>query len=66
MLFVPRKDTDAEIAVFRRGIIINIPFDRQWLERVTYDKGFEIKLKACECGADKHGFASHSNWCPKA
>lgn len=20
----------------------------------------------CECGADKHGFASHSGWCPKA
>lgn len=20
----------------------------------------------CECGADKHGFASHSNWCKKA
>lgn len=20
----------------------------------------------CECGKDKHGFASHSNWCGKA
>lgn len=20
---------------------------------------------SCECGADKHGFASHSTWCPK-
>lgn len=19
----------------------------------------------CECGKDKHGFANHSNWCPK-
>ncbi len=19
----------------------------------------------CECGKEKHGFASHSNWCPK-
>ena len=19
----------------------------------------------CECGADKHGFANHSDWCPK-
>jgi hypothetical protein len=29
-----------------------------------YDKGFEIKLKECECGKEKHGFASHSHWCP--
>ena len=21
---------------------------------------------ACECGKDKHGFASHSSWCPIA
>lgn len=21
--------------------------------------------KACECGKEKHGFASHSTWCPK-
>lgn len=20
----------------------------------------------CECGKDKHGFANHSRWCPKA
>lgn len=25
----------------------------------------ESKEKACECGKDKHGFASHSDWCPK-
>ena len=23
-------------------------------------------LKTCECGMEKHGFANHSNWCPKA
>lgn len=23
------------------------------------------KAKECECGADKHGFANHSDWCPK-
>ena len=28
-----------------------------------WDKGFEIKLKKCECGKEKHGFASHSQWC---
>lgn len=21
--------------------------------------------KICECGMEKHGFASHSDWCPK-
>jgi len=27
----------------------------------------EIKQEviACECGKEKHGFASHSYWCPK-
>jgi hypothetical protein len=28
-------------------------------------KSFEIKLKVCECGMEKHGFANHSTWCPK-
>lgn len=23
-------------------------------------------IPICECGADKHGFASHSTWCEKA
>ena len=23
-------------------------------------------IPICECGADKHGFASHSSWCGKA
>lgn len=23
------------------------------------------ETKVCECGKDKHGFANHSNWCPK-
>jgi hypothetical protein len=23
----------------------------------------ETKVKTCECGKDKHGFGSHSNWC---
>lgn len=27
--------------------------------------GTTIKTK-CECGKEKHGFASHSNWCEKA
>ena len=26
-------------------------------------EGLAIGLKKCECGADKHGFASHSTWC---
>ena len=34
-------------------------------ERPCYDKGFEIKLKECQCGMEKHGFANHSTWCPK-
>jgi len=24
-----------------------------------------LQENGCECGADKHGFASHSTWCPK-
>jgi len=24
-----------------------------------------IKEKECECGADNHGFTSHTTWCPK-
>jgi hypothetical protein len=31
-----------------------------------WGKGVEIKLKECECGTEKHGFANHSTWCPKA
>ena len=26
--------------------------------------GTKLVIK-CECGKDKHGFAMHSNWCPK-
>lgn len=25
----------------------------------------DVVEKVCECGKDKHGFASHSVWCPK-
>lgn len=28
-------------------------------------KPYAIKTKVCECGTDKHKFASHSTWCPK-
>lgn len=30
-----------------------------------FDKGFELKLKECDCGAEKHGFADHITGCPK-
>lgn len=29
-------------------------------------KWANITNPVCECGTDKHGFASHSGWCPKA
>lgn len=28
--------------------------------------GTKVIEEKCECGADKHGFANHSRWCPKA
>jgi hypothetical protein len=31
----------------------------------NWNPGFEIKLKECECGMEKHGFANHSYWCAK-
>jgi len=31
-----------------------------------YDKMTSLaKYPECECGKDKHGFAKHSDWCPK-
>lgn len=30
------------------------------------DNGGTKVLSICECGKDKHGFASHSSWCKKA
>lgn len=33
----------------------------------TWQEGFKLKAPpACECGKLKHGFASHSPWCPAA
>lgn len=26
----------------------------------------KVKENGCECGKEKHGFASHSNWCGRA
>lgn len=37
------------------------------LERTNCTKAKETKKDVeCECGKDKHGFASHSEWCGKA
>lgn len=57
---VPRKDTDDMIAVFDRGMIKNVLFSS-----LVPTLGI-VAVKVCECGADKHGFASHSGWCPKS
>lgn len=45
------------VHTFPGGSIMVEDGDNKW------DKGFEIKLKKCECGKEKHGFASHSQWC---
>ena len=44
-------ETDAE---FRAKILLSLTGGQ-----------ITVSDKVCECGADKHGFASHSNWCPK-
>lgn len=32
----------------------------------AYESDLELlKPRVCECGKDKHGFASHSKWCDK-
>lgn len=33
-------------------------------DRLVEEGGID-KEKVCECGKDKHGFANHSDWCPK-
>lgn len=38
------------------------------INHIGHDWAFDtinIKSPICECGKDKHGFASHSNWCEK-
>jgi len=39
--------------------------DEQYNELVCAKIITPIIEKKCECGKDKHGFASHSPWCPK-
>lgn len=39
-----------------QGIYSTFDCGRNWTR--------ESVTGACECGKDKHGFASHSNWCP--
>lgn len=46
--------------------ITDIFVDGQWKsvrKEKKYDKGFEIKLKKCECGASAVGSNVHSGWC---
>lgn len=43
--------------------ILGGPFPIVFKTKEELLKKHEIKI--CECGTDKHGFASHSDWCPK-
>lgn len=38
--------------------------DQTWILERSEGKE-EKKDVECECGKEKHGFASHSTWCPK-
>lgn len=58
--YVPLKDTDTEVACLVDGRIRNSPRALAISSIIPI-----MDSKVCECGKDKHWFASHSNWCPK-
>ena len=62
--FMPLRDTDTSIACFSGGAIRNIPREEA-LKYLIKATSSELSAKNCECGKDKHGFFSHSSWCPK-
>jgi len=41
--------------------------DRKYLDGLYDQMPLIVKHSdlICQCGKDKHGFANHSNWCPK-
>ena len=43
-----------------------IPNVRKNIEGKYIVNGLHIKTITCQCGADKHGFTGHMNFCPKA
>lgn len=55
-------------SVFTFGNLSTVPITITLPSVDSKDIQFEIHRdlpKTCECGADKHGFASHSKWCAK-
>ncbi len=41
-------------------------YSKVFLDNHSMTNCNDSKEVACECGKEKHGFASHSNWCGKA
>ena len=57
----------ALLDTINRGILTEIPHPSNPGDTESF--GSIVKKLSgteCECGKDKHGFASHCNWCPKA
>ena len=62
-------------AVQFRAVNVNLTGDMIFCCESCYSKYFidnfeELdkqlsRQKLCECGKDKHGFACHTDWCPK-
>lgn len=47
-----------EIRILSSQLIYNA-HERELIDHVT----LELKPLECECGKEKHGFASHTHWC---
>lgn len=63
--------TNGNLKPVQAPLSVSIPFPQVYGQKeIDINIGIDHQSSkpdpVCECGADKHGFASHSNWCGKA
>ena len=65
ILGFPPKSEERTFATGLLEVIEITDLDETQLQILRQQLKNLLQSKACECGKDTHGFANHSDWCPK-